>query len=84
MLAVMVEGLTKRYAGALTPALAGIDLRIEPGQFFGVLGPNGAGKTTLISILSGIAAADTGSIAMRAADFSKFGEVGQRAQRGLR
>ena len=83
MLAVMVEGLTKRYAGALTPALAGIDLKIEPGQFFGVLGPNGAGKTTLISILSGIATADTGSIAMRAADGQTLSPRAAKAIIGL-
>ena len=33
-------------------ALDGIDLVVEPGEFFGLLGPNGAGKTTLIKILT--------------------------------
>ena len=33
-------------------ALDGIDLTVEPGEFFGLLGPNGAGKTTLIKILT--------------------------------
>jgi ABC-2 type transport system ATP-binding protein len=33
-------------------ALDGIDLQVEPGEFFGLLGPNGAGKTTLIKILT--------------------------------
>jgi ABC-2 type transport system ATP-binding protein len=43
-------------------ALAGVDLCIEPGEFFGLLGPNGAGKTTLISILAGLAHADAGTL----------------------
>ncbi len=34
-----------------TRALAGIELRVEPGRIFGFLGPNGAGKTTTIRIL---------------------------------
>jgi ABC-2 type transport system ATP-binding protein len=34
-------------------ALKGVDLNIEPGEFFGCFGPNGAGKTTLLRILSG-------------------------------
>ncbi len=34
-------------------ALKGVDLKIEPGEFFGCFGPNGAGKTTLLRILSG-------------------------------
>ena len=42
-------------------ALAGVDLVVEPGEFFGLLGPNGAGKTTLISILAGLTRADSGA-----------------------
>jgi ABC-2 type transport system ATP-binding protein len=42
-------------------ALAGVDLVVEPGEFFGLLGPNGAGKTTLISILAGLTRADSGT-----------------------
>jgi ABC-2 type transport system ATP-binding protein len=33
-------------------ALAGLDLEIGDGEFFGLLGPNGAGKTTTIGILT--------------------------------
>jgi ABC-2 type transport system ATP-binding protein len=56
--AIEIRGLVKRY-GALQ-ALAGVDLEIPRGEFFGLLGPNGAGKTTLISILAGLARADSG------------------------
>jgi ABC-2 type transport system ATP-binding protein len=57
--AIQVQQAYKRY-GAVQ-ALAGVDLRVEPGEFFGLLGPNGAGKTTVINILSGLARADSGS-----------------------
>jgi ABC-2 type transport system ATP-binding protein len=57
--AIEIRGISKRY-GALQ-ALAGIDLEVQPGEIFGLLGPNGAGKTTLISILAGLARADTGT-----------------------
>jgi ABC-2 type transport system ATP-binding protein len=57
--AIEVHGLVKRY-GALQ-VLAGIDLGIARGEFFGLLGPNGAGKTTLISILAGLVRADAGA-----------------------
>jgi ABC-type polysaccharide/polyol phosphate transport system ATPase subunit len=42
-------------------ALAGVDLTVAQGEFFGLLGPNGAGKTTLISILAGLTRADRGT-----------------------
>jgi ABC-2 type transport system ATP-binding protein len=47
---VEAEGLVKRYNGTL--ALAGLDLRVEEGEIFGLVGPNGAGKTTTLRILS--------------------------------
>ena len=56
--AIEIRGVHK-YFGTLH-ALAGIDLEVEPGEFIGLLGPNGAGKTTLISVLAGLARADTG------------------------
>jgi ABC-2 type transport system ATP-binding protein len=57
--AIDIRGLAKRF-GAVQ-ALAGVDLAIGRGEFFGLLGPNGAGKTTLISILAGLARADAGT-----------------------
>ncbi|WP_372518062.1 energy-coupling factor ABC transporter ATP-binding protein [Solirubrobacter ginsenosidimutans] len=44
--ALELEGLAFAYPDG-TPALAGIDLSLLPGERLAVLGPNGAGKTTL-------------------------------------
>src|SRR3954464_5924043 len=60
MNAVEVVGVTRRFASV--QALAGVDLSVAQGEFFGLLGPNGAGKTTLISILAGLVRADRGSV----------------------
>jgi ABC-2 type transport system ATP-binding protein len=57
--AVEILDVARRFGDI--DALAGVDLRVEPGEFFGLLGPNGAGKTTLISILAGLVHADRGS-----------------------
>jgi len=58
--AIRVHQVTKRFGSV--QALAGIDLEIAPGEFFGLLGPNGAGKTTLISALAGLTRPDSGSL----------------------
>ncbi len=59
--AIVTEGLVKVYAGG-TRALDGVDLRVGPGELFGVLGPNGAGKTTAIRILATLLRATAGTV----------------------
>jgi len=56
--AVEIVHVARRFGPV--QALAGVDLTVEAGEFFGLLGPNGAGKTTLISILAGLTRADSG------------------------
>jgi ABC-2 type transport system ATP-binding protein len=58
--AIEVRQVAKSFAGVR--ALAGIDLSVYQGEFFGLLGPNGAGKTTLISALAGLVRADAGTL----------------------
>lgn len=43
------------------PAVRGIDLRVEEGEFVAFLGPNGAGKTTTLKLLSGVITPSGGS-----------------------
>ena len=75
--AIEIRGVTKRY-GTLQ-ALAGIDLDVAEGEFFGLLGPNGAGKTTLISILAGLARADAGSARIMGHDVQSDYRMARRA-----
>jgi len=56
--AVEAVGVARRFK--TVQALAGVDLAVPRGEFFGLLGPNGAGKTTLISILAGLVRPDRG------------------------
>jgi ABC-2 type transport system ATP-binding protein len=72
--AISIENISKNYDSL--QALNDISLSIEQGEFFGLLGPNGAGKTTLISILAGLATADSGHTAIMGADVqSQFREA---------
>jgi len=48
-----VRGLFKRTYREV-PAVRGIDLTVESGEFVAFLGPNGAGKTTTLKLLSGV------------------------------
>jgi iron(III) transport system ATP-binding protein len=45
-----------------TPVLKGIDLRIEPGEFFAFLGPSGSGKSTLLRSIAGFGPRPKGAI----------------------
>ncbi|NUR47292.1 MAG: ATP-binding cassette domain-containing protein [Hamadaea sp.] len=56
--AVHAEGLVKAFGDFR--AVAGVDLRIEQGEIYGVLGPNGAGKTTMLKMLATLLPIDGG------------------------
>jgi energy-coupling factor transport system ATP-binding protein len=51
---VSIEGLTYRYRGQQKPALQGVDLEVDEGEFVVIMGPSGAGKSTLCVSLNGL------------------------------
>jgi len=44
------------------PAVDGLDLRVQAGEFYVLLGPNGAGKTTTLRMVTGLLQPDRGSV----------------------
>ncbi len=57
---IHLERFSYTYPGATHPALDGVTLDIEPGEFALVTGPSGAGKSTLLRCLNGLVPHFTG------------------------
>ena len=64
--AIQINNIHKQFGDL--HALNGIDLQIQPGEFFGLLGPNGAGKSTLINLMAGLIKPTQGNIAIMGHD----------------
>jgi ABC-2 type transport system ATP-binding protein len=61
-MALAVDRIAKRFGER--EVLRDVSFGVRPAEFVALLGPNGAGKTTLFQILTGLYAADGGSVAI--------------------
>jgi putative ABC transport system ATP-binding protein len=70
---VELTGIARRYSLGRTgvTALAGVDLRIERGDFAAIAGPSGSGKTTLLNIIGCIDKPDAGRIVVEGEDVTE-------------
>jgi ABC-2 type transport system ATP-binding protein len=64
-LALEIRGLRKSFE---RPAVDGLDLAVQAGEFYTLLGPNGAGKTTSLRMVVGLLKPDAGSISVFGVD----------------
>ena len=65
---ISVTDLGKTYitrARTLVPALAGISLEIDAGEFVTIVGQSGCGKTTFLKILAGLIPRSAGHVTLR-------------------
>src|SRR5215471_11392104 len=58
---VRLQKVVKTYPDG-TPAVRGIDIDVEPGEFLTLLGPSGCGKTTTLRLIAGLERPDNGQI----------------------
>jgi zinc transport system ATP-binding protein len=71
------------------PVLAGVDLRVERGEFVAIAGPNGGGKTTLLRLILGLERPASGEALLFGEPASRFsgraslGYLAQRTQLGV-
>ena len=80
VLALHVDAVERRF-GALR-AIAGVDLRIAPGERRVLLGTNGAGKTTLFNIIAGDFPPSAGRIVFHGKDVTAL-PAHRRARLGI-
>lgn len=66
---IKCRGISFSYDGAV-PALDGVDLNIEDGEFFCILGGNGSGKSTFAKHLNALLQPDAGTVRINGMDAS--------------
>jgi multiple sugar transport system ATP-binding protein len=69
MAEIRIEGITKRYSGAV--ALDDVSLTIHDHEFMVMLGPSGCGKTTLLRMIAGFETPDQGSVLIDGTDVTE-------------
>jgi lipopolysaccharide export system ATP-binding protein len=72
--------LAKSYAKR--PVVKSVSLSVRRGEAVGLLGPNGAGKTTVFYMITGLIAADQGTIELDGVDITNL-PMYQRARLGI-
>ncbi len=81
---IVFDAVSFRYpARPASPALDGIDLTIEPGEFTALVGPSGAGKTTLFQLLLRFYDPESGAIRIDGVDISSVDPRELRRRIGL-
>ncbi|MGH9669941.1 MAG: ABC transporter ATP-binding protein [Terriglobales bacterium] len=71
------ENVTKVYrVGRVdVPALRGISLTVQKGEFVSIVGPSGSGKSTLFYILGGLTRATSGRVVVDDQEFSRLSDA---------
>ena len=82
-MAAIIEAIDLRktyHIGKIdVPALNGVSLQIERGEFVSIVGPSGSGKSTLFYALGGLTRVDSGKVLVDGSDFTRLSD-GERTR----
>jgi len=74
---ILAENLTKVYKAGrvLVPAVRGVSLKVDRGEFVAIVGPSGSGKSTLFYLLGGLTQATSGRVVIDGVDFATLNDA---------
>jgi len=80
---IEAQEVTFRYSESVPPAVIGVSVTVEPGQFVAVVGPSGAGKSTLAKLLVGLYEPRQGRVLYDGIDLARLELRSVREQLGV-
>jgi len=74
---IAITDLKKNYrvGDVDVPALRGVSLHVQRGEFLSIVGPSGSGKSTLFHILGGLASPSSGKVVIDGEDLSAISDT---------
>ncbi len=78
---VRFDEVTFQYEGR-APALAGVNLSVEPGQVVAIVGRSGAGKSTLLKLVNRLLVPTAGGVLVEGRDTRQWDPIGLRRRVG--
>jgi ATP-binding cassette subfamily B protein len=80
---IRFENVEFSYPGAVSPALADINLHVKPSESLALVGENGSGKTTMIKLLTRLYQPTRGRILLDGLDLQEWDESVLRQRIGV-